>query len=505
VKSDRASDDDTRTLTRWMIGVGVVVAVWSALAVPTWATYNNRTTADEPQYLLTARSIWEDGSLDVSDEIREENFQDFHQTRLNQQTEAFDDGREISPHDPLLPLVLAVPMGLGGPAGAKGTLSVLAGVVASAIVWVAVRRLAVPVATAGIVAAAFGVAAPLSAYGSQVYPELPAALAVTGAIGALTGQLRRGGLALLAVCVVALPWLSVKYVAVAAVLALLGALALVRQGRARTLLVLAGVLVVSGVVYAIAHRVLYGGWTVYAAGDHFVESGEAGVIGFHPDYWGRSRRLVGLMVDRSFGLAAWAPLYLLVIPAIGALARRRPPHWMVLGLPLLAGWLMATFVALTMHGYWWPGRQMVVVLPAAVLIVAWWAGRWPPARWLVVGGGALAALFWGWVVVEVLAEHRRLIIDFDDTTNPVYQLWRAFLPEGRSVSARHQLVTAAWGVAFVLLGWLGWRSVPPTVEPEELEELLAGSGAADEDAPAGELADAHVPTVDLDRGRPVGR
>ena len=57
------------------------------------------------------------------------------------------------------------------------------------------------------------------------------------------------------------------------------------------------------------------------------------MIGSHPDYFGRSRRLVGLFVDRDFGIAAWQPAWLLLIPALGALAGRRPSGGAALALP----------------------------------------------------------------------------------------------------------------------------------------------------------------------------
>ena len=59
------------------------------------------------------------------------------------QTEVLDGGRQVSPHDPLLPLLLAAPMGLGGWLAAKLALAVLAGGVAALTVWVAVRRFGV--------------------------------------------------------------------------------------------------------------------------------------------------------------------------------------------------------------------------------------------------------------------------------------------------------------------------------------------------------------------------
>jgi hypothetical protein len=65
----------------------------------------------------------------------------------------------------------------------------------------------------------------------------------------------------------------------------------------------------------------------------------------------------------------------LLIPALGALAARRsgvPLGRAAMTLPLAAGWLVATYPALTMHGFWWPGRQVVVVLPVALLIILCW-------------------------------------------------------------------------------------------------------------------------------------
>ena len=182
-----------------------------------------------------------------------------------------------------------------------------------------------------------------------------------------------GATLVLGAAVVALPWLAVKYVPVAAALALVGCWGLVRAGQGRRALVLAGSLAVAGVAFLVLHRWWYGGWTPYAAGDHFV-GGELSVVGTEPDYLGRSRRLLGLLVDRGFGLAAWQPAWLLAVPALAAMLARRPRGWAAVAAPLAAGWLVATFVALTMHGWWFAGRQVVVVLPLAALAVAWWTG-----------------------------------------------------------------------------------------------------------------------------------
>ncbi|HYZ99814.1 MAG TPA: hypothetical protein VE575_13735, partial [Acidimicrobiales bacterium] len=429
--------------------VGIVVAAWGMVAIPARATNGTLTTADEPQYLLTALSLFEDRNLNIDDELAEARFAPFHELDLPVQTEVLDDGRQVSPHDPLLPAILAVPMGLGGWAAAKATLAILAGALAALLTWTAHRRFAVPLGVAAGTVLAFGVTAPLSAYATQVYPELPAAVAVTVAIAALTGR-RHGTLLVFGVAVVALPWLGVKYAPVAAALVAVAVGMLVRERRARAAVTLAASLALAGAAYLVAHRLLYGGWTVYAAGDHFT-GGELTVMGGDPDYAGRSQRLAGLLLDRGFGLAAWMPGYLLAVPALAAFVRRRPAGWWALVVPLAAGWATATWAALTMHGWWWPGRQVVVVVPCLVLAVAWWAGRLRVVRAAVAAAAAFGALAWGWLVVEVLARRSTLVVDFETTTNPAYRAWRALLPDYRNPDTGDWLVQAVW---LVVLGAL---------------------------------------------------
>ena len=452
--------------------VAIGVALWCALAIPVRATDGARTTADEPQYLLSALSLAEDLDLDISDERAGGRYRPFHEAGLPRQELPDDDGRAVSPHDPLLPVVLAVPMAVGGWVGAKLAMAAMAGALAATLLWVAVRRFDVGPSVATVVVVAFAAASPLAVYGTQVYPELPAALAVTGAIAALTGPLRRGGVALLVIAVVALPWLSVKYAPVAAVLAALGLVVLWRRGSRGTAAgVLAG-LAGAGVCYLVVHQLVYGGWTVYASGDHFV-GGELTVMGHDPDYVGRSRRLVGLLLDRGFGLAAWQPGWLLLVPAVALVARRRPPHWAALLLPLAAGWATATWVALTMHGWWWPGRQVVHVLPAAVLAVAWWADRVALGRRLAAAALVVGAATYAFLVVEGWRRDLTLVVDFETTANPLSRAWRPVLPDYRNVTATTWVLQALW----LLLGALVVLTIMKEKTTNEAPKADPGPGA----------------------------
>ena len=442
---------------RVAVAVGCAVAVWASIAIPVRATVGARTTADEPQYLLSALSLAQDRDLHIGDELADEAYRPFHEVELPVQTQPLDDGRVVSPHDPLLPALLAVPMAVGGWAAAKAMLAALGGVLAGLLVWTAHRRFAVPLPVAALTVLAFGTTAPLSAYATQVYPELPAALAVTVAIAASTGRRRPLDLVAVAAAVVALPWLGVKYAPVAAALVAVAVGYLVGEHRRRAAVALLGGLAAAGLVYLVAHRLLYGGWTVYAAGDHFT-GGELSVMGQDPDRLGRSRRLLGLLLDRGFGLAAWMPGYLLAVPAIAVLVRRRPTGWTALVAPLAAGWATATWVALTMHGWWWPGRQVVVVVPCLVLAVAWWAGRVRAVRPWVAVTGVVGAVNWAWLVVEVLDRRRTLIVDFERTANPLYRAWRVVLPDYRSPGLADWALQTGWIVVLGLAVALAVRT-----------------------------------------------
>ncbi len=437
-----------------MAVVGLAVAVGVAPAAGARASYGAHATGDEPQYLMTAISLGEDGDLDIADERAEGRWEPFHERGAPPvQTEELEGGRRVSPHDPLLPALLALPVLVGGWFATKLALAAMAGALAATLVWVAVRRFGISLPTAAGAAVLAGLSAPLGVYGTQVYPELPAALALLLGIAAVTGRSTGRSAALLGASVVVLPWLGVKYVPVAAALAALGLWRMARGGQRSLALATAGSLAVAGLAYAAAHQVLYGGWTVYATGDHFV-GGELTVVGTSPNLWGRAARLAGLLVDRGFGLAVWQPASLVAVPALGALVRWRPPGWSALALPLAAGWLTATFAALTMHGWWWPGRQVVVVLPALVLALAWWADRSRPRRLLTAGLGALGVATFAWLTVEGLAGHLTLVVDFETTANPLVVAARTVLPDYQDPGTRTWALHGLWvAVLTALLAW----------------------------------------------------
>lgn len=433
--------------------VAAVAVLAAALGIGVRATFGAHVAVDETQYLLTAISTAEDGNLDLADELAERRWRPFADVEPPQQTAVQPDGSRISPHDPLLPLLLAAPMWLGGWIAAKAALALLAGALAGLTLWLAVRRFAVPLGLATVGVGLAAASTPLAVYGQQVYPELPAALVVLAGVTAITGTTRPANLVLLGCAVTAAPWLSIKYAPVVAVLAVLGLIRWWRAGHRPACLAFLGGLAAMGAVYVAAHLAVWGGFTAYASGDHFVEAGEFAVTGVTPDYIGRSLRLVGLLVDRDFGLVAWQPAWLLVVPAIGFLLARRPTGTASLVVPLATGWVVATFVALTMHGYWWPGRQLVVVLPLAVLaILSWLANTERAARLLAAALAATGVATYVGLLTDGYARAITWVSGFTDVSVPTYQLLRLILPDYRG---DYLLGHLAWTLLLVLIAAAG--------------------------------------------------
>jgi hypothetical protein len=445
------------SLTRLLLAVGVGTAAWCALGIAAPATFGAHVAVDEPQYLLSATSLAEDLDLDIADELAAERWRTYHEAALPEQTALLDGGRRISPHDPLLPVLLALPVAVGGWIGAKLAMAAMAGALAAGLVWTAVRRLGVAPRVAAASVLCFTLAPPMAVYGSQVYPELPGALAVAAAVAAVTGPLRRSGTLLLGVAVSALPWLSVKYAPVAAALTVAALWRLVALDRWRT----AGALVAGlGRVrrrlrrrpprrvrrpHPVRHR------RPLRRRPAGRDRHRTELVGQEPAAPGPARR----PRLRARALAAG------VAAGRGGPRRPGPPSPTVVAgprAPLAAGWATATFVALTMHGFWWPGRQVVVVLPLAVLAVAWWASSGgAPSRALVLAGLGAGALAFATLVVEGITGRTTWVVAFEATSDPLVRVLRPLLPDLRAMGPADVALLVAWGAATAALAAVGWR------------------------------------------------
>jgi len=462
--------------------VGLVTFGVSLLAIDARSTYGARVSSDEPQYLITALSLWEDFDLDVSDEIGERRYEPFHEVTINQQTIALNDsGQELSPHDPLLPLILMVPYGIAGWVGAKVMLSFVMGLCASLTLHVAGSRFGASPGPATWVIGAFFTSAPLTSYGTHIFPAGPAALILMAAFWAVAhpSWAKRWDV-LAVVAIVALPWLSVKYVPHATVIAL--GLVWKHRSASKRLIPIGAAFVVAGMTYLLLHRGIYGGWTVYSTGDHFVDGSEFDVVGRRPRLLQRSRRLIGLIIDTQFGIGAWTPSFLAMPAALTALGRVRRdfPSVLAAGV-ILMGWIVATWVALTMHGWWWPGRQITPVLPFVVIAIALWVGDRSRHLVGVVTATLLGTATWLILAWEASTGRRALIVDLYDVESPWYQVLASTLPDHQRLNDWDSVVTFLWMAvlgATAVLAWRGAGRSRERGEPTDPEGQLRSTTAS---------------------------
>ena len=112
------------------------------------------------------------------------------------------------------------------------------------------------------------------------------------------------------------------------------------------------------------------------------------VLGAHLGFEDRVYRLWGLFVDRRFGIGRWAPVFLAVLPAL-PLAWRALREGRFVVSAVVVQILVATFLSVTMMGWWFPGRMLIVVLPLFAFVLTVLLIRLPRPAQLVaaIAGG----------------------------------------------------------------------------------------------------------------------
>jgi hypothetical protein len=260
-------------------------------------------------------------------------------------------------------------------------------------------------------AATVGLAPPLLAYSTAVYPELTAGAALAGAALLALGLAERPGRVRAIACfalVALLPWLGIRFAPAAFVV---GGYAYLSLRRARRgLLALAGIEIVAfaTAVYVGVNGRLYGGPSPESAGGD--GTGAHGAV----DYVRRIGRVATLWVDPTFGLVRWAPV--LVLALVGAwLVVRERRGGLRRAIPTLAAqetaaglcalacvaqFAVAVFLAPRTSGNWFPGRHLVAVLPLAAPLAALGLRRLPRLG-TVLGLITVAGSAWLWLAVRL--------------------------------------------------------------------------------------------------------
>ncbi len=386
------------------------VALWLVLFAAYAATIglhafgSSQFGGDEPHYLLTAESIVSDGDIDLRDEYATRAYRDWYPYLLERHGR-LTNGQANEPHGAGFALVIAPAYALGGTLAVQLLLAAIAAL--AFVLAAALSRRVVPAQWADGAALAVGLSPPALAYSTTVTPELTAgALLVGAALMALTvrDRPRIRWVAAAAFAIGMLPWLGLQFVAAGLVVAFALLHWLRRRARGFALLVEIEVLLFSGVMFVTINDRFFGGFTPAAAA---APGRQFGYLE-GSDFVERAPRLVGLWLDRSYGELRWAPLLALAFYGAWLLWRSRRDHIArvlrerrdieiaatLCALVFGAQVLVATFVAPTMFGFYFPGRYLVAALPIATPLIAWGLRAAPRSGATLAGLTLLTSIWW---------------------------------------------------------------------------------------------------------------
>jgi hypothetical protein len=349
----------TRPLARHLFAIVLLVHVLTAAYLAVAVS----TTGDEPYYLLVTESLLRDRDLDLANQFARQDYRPFYWGRLDsgQNMLKTPSGSLYSmTYSGLLAWLLLPGYAVAGRLGAMVTMGAFA-----AALMVQVFRLGWE--HTGSARVAFftwlflAFVSPVLIFSAQVYPEIPAALALAFAvrlIRRLPGTPRRD-LTLLALCLLALVLLKPRYALLGAPLAGWAVWRL-RGGRALTAALGAAAVVALALVALdrVSGGLLY---TRYFERLPFL-------VMLRP-YPHMLQSALGFLFDQEFGLLPWAPVYVLAILGLPRAFRRDPEYAALLAAAALYAYPF-------LHSFEWyggfspPFRYLVAVVPVLALPLA---------------------------------------------------------------------------------------------------------------------------------------
>ena len=303
-------------LRRWTTVVAVAVPVAMALTVFAARTRDIPLNGDEPHYLIMADSVASDGDLDLHNNY----LRDFDTHRIFGLVtpHVYNVARGWMPyHAPGLGILLAVPLRIGGVAGARVALILFTAALPWALVsWLRDR---LSNGSAAWLTVGLTVTLPLLFDGGQIYPDLLAGVVVTVLVLWLLRRIEDAhagaSWAGFWLIVGALPWLNVKYIAVTLVLAGAGAVLAIRlRGRRLSTPLATSVLVFLGIGSLAAFHVWAFGTPLGARRMTELTTSMSRAMEI----------FLGLHFDQSQGMFSQQPLLLAGVAALPLFVRRRP-------------------------------------------------------------------------------------------------------------------------------------------------------------------------------------
>jgi hypothetical protein len=420
------------TPSRFFVVLTLFFASLAAYFVPRMDT-----SGDEPHYLVMAQSLWREHDLDLRDNYAREDWREFRGGPTEPHYAApRKDGRPFPGHSPGLPFILAPVYAIGGRLACAILLGAMVAAVGAMAFHVAVLEgLSM---TSALVAGLLAAGPPLAAFGLHIYTEAASTLALFAAYALLRFGGGRASPALAAALACALPFLHPRMA--------LGSIAIAFAAfcyRDRTSFrIFAGVTALGVVAYGGFWMTVFGVPTALGA-----YGGVPADAAFNP-----LQALVGLLVDRAYGVLPYAPaflaLFLLRAPmgASGDETRRR-------GVEIAM--VLAVLLPALLWRMWWGGQSPParLIAPMTPLLALWVARRFESAAWPTVRRAIVAAMAWSWALFLFAALQPGRLLFINKRIRPT-RLWDALWPGGPIDSLLPDMARPEWSDWPIAAAWM---------------------------------------------------
>lgn len=303
---------------------------------------------DEPHYLIIAQSILADHDIDLINNYQNKDWAKFYLGQLPDTHISINSppGQGFSVHGIGLPLLVLPGFALGGKLGAILIINLIAALLAVNIFLLA-YELTKKEKLSLLVTFLAAVTLPLFPFSFVIYTELPSALLFIYTLRKIRKfkEEKPANLILASLAIAFLPWLHTKNLLL--ILILVGFMIWQSWGQLKKTLIY-----FAPAFFSICALSFY---FYHYFGSPWFGAGVAGMVSFS----GGFRGLLGLLFDQEYGLFIYSPFYLMAIPGLVILWKKRKFAFIYLMLPFLVIWIF--------NG----------------LFFEWWAGWSPPSRYLV--------------------------------------------------------------------------------------------------------------------------
>jgi hypothetical protein len=394
-------------------------------------------SGDEPHYLIMAQSLWREGDLDLRDNYAREDWREFRGGPTEPHYAApRKDGRPFPGHSPGLPFILAPVYAVGGRLACAILLgAMVAGVGAIAFHIAVLEGLST---TAALVAGVLAAGPPLAAYGLHIYTEAPSTLALFAAYALLRFGAGVGGPAAAAALACALPFLHPRMALGSIAIAFVAFLYRDRVSL-RTFVVVTGIGIAA-----------YGGFWMTVFGVPTALGAYGGVpedAAFNP-----VQALIGLLIDRAYGLLPYAPVFLalFLLKAPGTTGSDRTRRGRVELAMVLAVLVPALFWRM-----WWGGQSPParMIAPMTPFLALWVARRFDAAARPWFRRAIAIAMAWSWALFLFAALQPGRLLFINKRVRPT-RIWDALWPGGPIDALLPDMARPEWSDWRIAAAWM---------------------------------------------------